>query len=298
MVIAGPTAVGKTAASIELAKKIQSPIVSFDSRQFYREMNIGTAKPDQTELNQVQHYFINSLSIHDHYTAGQFELDALKQCNDLFKTLDVVIAVGGSGLYINALCYGIDEIPTNELIRNGLIEQWQSEGLEKLSQQVKEVDPEFYQSSDMQNPRRVIRALEVFKVSGLPYSHFRKNQRKQRAFETLWLGLNSERNNLFDRINNRVDTMIQAGLEDEALNLHPHQSLKTLRTVGYQEFFDYFNGKENYARTVELIKRNTRNFAKKQIAWFARNAEINWCLASDFKTMENLIHEKIHKINF
>ncbi|MBI3135303.1 MAG: tRNA (adenosine(37)-N6)-dimethylallyltransferase MiaA [Bacteroidetes bacterium] len=298
VVIAGPTAVGKTAVSLTLANHFNAPILSFDSRQFYREMTIGTAKPDASELKKAEHYFIDSLSIHDRYTSGQFELDALQKLNELFEQNEVVIAVGGSGLYINALCYGIDEIPTSETVRLKLIERWKKEGLEKLQQEVKSVDPDFYAISDMQNPRRVIRALEVFEVSGNPYSHYRKNQAKNRDFETLWLGLNLEREALFNQINQRVDLMLQKGLPDEVRSLEPFKELKALKTVGYQEFFDYFDGKHSFERAVDLVKRNTRVFAKKQIAWFSRNSELTWYLPTDTTRMIQSIEQKIHEINF
>lgn len=294
VVIAGPTAVGKTKTAIELAKQINAPILSFDSRQFYKEMTIGTAKPTSEELREAKHYFIDNLSIFDHYTSGKFENDALNLLNELFKTNSIVIAVGGSGLYINALCYGIDEIPTDEKIRNQLIDRWKKEGLEKLQEELKAIDPEFYSETDIQNPRRIIRGLEVFKTSGKPYSFFRKNANKKRDFETLWLGLNVERDILYERINNRVDVMIEQGLENEAKQLYPHKELKPLRTVGYQEFFYYFdhqNGDLN--ATIDIIKRNTRIFARKQITWFKRNQEIIWLKPDEITEMMRLVKQKI-----
>jgi tRNA dimethylallyltransferase len=295
VIIAGPTAVGKTAFAIELATHFNIPIISFDSRQFYREMEIGTAKPSALELEQAEHHFINTLSIHDRYTSGLFETDALNKLNELYQNHEIVIAVGGSGLYINALCYGIDDIPTDESVRQKLIERWQNEGLEKLQQEVLEIDPEFYTSSDMQNPRRVIRALEVFEVSGKPYSYYRKNQNKERFFETLWIGLDLEREVLFDRINNRVDQMLQHGLVEEVKELNKFKGLKALKTVGYQEFFDYLEGKHTFERAVELVKRNSRVFAKKQLVWFKRNAEITWLNSQNIDQAIELIHQKIIK---
>lgn len=293
LVIAGPTAVGKTAFAIELAKKFKSPILSFDSRQFYKEMNIGTAKPNSEELNQADHYFISNLSIHDKFTSGKFETDALNLLDKLFEKQQIVIAVGGSGLYINALCFGIDDIPTSEEIRNVLIQEWKEHGLEKLQQLLEQVDPEFYHSTDIQNPRRVIRALEVFRKSGLPYSSFRKNQNKQRNFETLWIGLELDREELFERINNRVDTMMQEGLYEEVKELYKHKDLKALKTVGYQELFDFIDGKHDFNRAVELIKRNTRVFAKKQMVWFKRNPQINWVSSQEINPVIELIEQKI-----
>lgn len=276
LVIAGPTAVGKTGLAIQLAEKLNAPILSFDSRQFYREMNLGTAKPLPEELAKAPHFFIDNLSIHDHYTSGKFELEALSKLEELFQHYPLVIAVGGSGLYIHALCYGIDEIPTNEKIREQLIQRWQTEGLEILQNEVRLVDPEFYEASDMKNPRRVIRALEVYHTSGLTYSVFRKNKAKDRNFNTYWVGLELERENLFERINKRVDQMISNGLVTEVESLLPYKNLKTLKTVGYQELFDYFEGRITLDQAIDLIKRNTRIFAKKQMVWFKRNPEITW----------------------
>lgn len=299
VIVAGPTAVGKTAFSIALAKRFGAPIISFDSRQFYNEMAIGTAKPEPDELAQATHYFVNSRSIFDTpYTSGQFELEALAKLNDLFQEKDLVVAVGGSGLYINALCYGIDEIPTNLEIRQRLIERWKNEGLAVLQEEVKQVDPAFYASADMQNPRRVIRALEVYETSGNPYSLYRKNQAKNRNFNTLWVGLDLPRETLFQQINARVDLMLTKGLLDETLSLLPHKELKALKTVGYQEFFEHFEGKHSLDRAIELIKRNTRNFAKKQIAWFKRNPDITWYLPTETEKVIQTIEEKFNQINF
>jgi tRNA dimethylallyltransferase len=295
VIIAGPTAVGKTAFAINLAKHFQIPIISFDSRQFYREMKIGTAKPTVSELQEAEHHFVDNLSIHDRYTSGLFETDALKKLNELFQKHEIVIAVGGSGLYINALCYGIDDIPTNESVRLQLIERWKNEGLEKLQQEVLEIDPEFYQSSDMQNPRRVIRALEVFEVSGKPYSFYRKNQNKERPFETSWFGLDLERELLFERINKRVDDMLEAGLFEEVAELNKFKDLKALKTVGYQEFFEHLEGKHTFDRAVELVKRNSRVFAKKQLVWFKRNSEITWIKPQNTDLAIDLINQKIIK---
>lgn len=293
IVIAGPTAVGKTAVAIQLAKKYQCPILSFDSRQFYKEMEIGTAKPSVEELNEAPHYFISNLSIHDSYTSGKFETQALETLDKLYLNHDLVIAVGGSGLYINALCYGIDDIPTSEEIRNELIQEWQNSGLENLQQQLKMVDPDFFETTDIQNPRRVIRALEVFRKSGLPYSHFRKNQNKPREFDTLWIGLELDREILFERINNRVDLMLQHGLIDEVHRLYPYKELKALKTVGYQEFFEFMDGKHDFEQAIHLVKRNTRVFAKKQMVWFKRNPQINWVSPHDINEVITLVEQKI-----
>ncbi|MBK8925891.1 MAG: tRNA (adenosine(37)-N6)-dimethylallyltransferase MiaA [Crocinitomicaceae bacterium] len=276
IIVTGPTAVGKTALAIRLAQKFNTEIISFDSRQFYREMKIGTARPTDEELTEAKHHFIGHLSIHDHYTSGLFETDALEKLNQIFKMHDYCIAVGGSGLYINALCYGIDNIPADETVRNQLIQRWQDEGLEKLQSEVKMCDPEFYENADMQNPRRVIRALEVFTITGSPYSAFRLNEAKPRSFDTFWIGLNMDKDQLYDRINTRVDTMMHEGLLDEVKLLYQFNHLKSLRTVGYTELFNHLSGNDSLERAVELIKRNTRIYARKQISWFKRNPEICW----------------------
>jgi len=298
IVVAGPTAVGKTKVAIQLAQQYKCPILSFDSRQFYKEMNIGTAKPNDHELKSAPHYFINSHSIKNVYTSGKFETEALALLDQIFSTHDTCIAVGGSGLYINALCFGIDEIPTDEKIRQELISRWQNEGIEILQQEVLQIDPEFYNSADMKNPRRVIRALEVYAVSGKPYSFYRKNQAKKREFDTIWFGLTIEKEILFNQINQRVDAMMNQNLLEEVKNLIPFQHLKSLKTVGYQELFSYLNGEISLERAIELIKRNTRNYAKKQLVWFKKNPAIIWVNPNDVDDIILKINDKILKINF
>ncbi|MDG1915967.1 MAG: tRNA (adenosine(37)-N6)-dimethylallyltransferase MiaA [Crocinitomix sp.] len=276
IIVAGPTAAGKTALSIELAQHYQCPIISFDSRQFYREMNIGTAKPTADELAQAEHHFIGNISIHDRYTAGIFEREALVKLEEIFQTNDFCIAVGGSGLYINALAFGIDNIPSDPEVRLKLQERWKNEGLEVLQQEVLAVDPAFYNTSDMQNSRRVIRALEVFEITGKPYTLLRKKQHKKRPFEMYWVGLNLEREVLFDRINRRVDMMMELGLEEEVKSLFDEREIKALHTVGYRELFSFMEGEYSKEKAVELIKRNTRYYAKRQITWFKKNELVNW----------------------
>ena len=282
IIVAGPTAIGKTSLSIQLAQHYNCPIISFDSRQFYKEMSIGTAKPSIEELNAAEHFFINSHSIQKIYTAGKFETEALAKLDEIFVKHEYCIAVGGSGLYINALCYGIDEIPTNPEIREKLIQRWKTEGLEILVEEVKSVDPDFFAIADMKNPRRVVRALEVYLASGLPYSHFRLNQSKPRNFDTVWIGLKMERDLRFERINLRVDKMIESGLVEEAKSLFEYRNLKALNTVGYQELFDFFEDKYTLTDAIEQIKRNTRQFAKRQEVWFNKNTEIQW-VDSDYR---------------
>lgn len=292
IIVTGPTAVGKTALSIQLAKEFKTVVLSFDSRQFYREMSVGTAKPLTTEMQGIPHYFIDNLSIHDHYTSGMYEKDALEKLDELFNDYDTVIAVGGSGLYINALCYGIDDIPSDPEIREHLIERWKNGELEKMQEEVRLVDPDFYKESDMQNPRRVIRALEVYQKTGKPYSVLRLNTKKRRPFETLWIGLSLDRELLYERINHRVDQMIANGLLEEVKELHPFRSSKALKTVGYQELLDFLDGLHSFEKAIELIKRNSRIYARKQISWFKRNTDIHWFKPDETEEIFKFVSEK------
>jgi tRNA dimethylallyltransferase len=276
IVIAGPTAIGKTALSIDLAKEYNCPILSYDSRQFYTEMSIGTAKPSEEELGQAEHHFINSHSIHNLYTSGMFETEALNCLETLFKTNDIVIAVGGSGLYINALCYGIDDIPTDRELREVIQQEWQTKGLEYLQKEVELFDPEYFEKADMQNPRRVMRAIEVIRLTGKPFTFFRKKTKKTRFFDTTWIGLEEETQVLYERINTRVDQMFTAGLEQEVKELLKLKHLKALQSVGYQEVFPYLDGVYDKEKAIELVKRNSRRYAKRQLGWFRRNEEIYW----------------------
>lgn len=281
IIITGPTAVGKTALSIELAQHYGCPIISFDSRQFYKEMHIGTAKPTPDELAQAQHYFIGSLSIEERYTAGIYEREALEVLETVFKTHDYCIAVGGSGLYIDALAFGIDDIPADENVRLMLHDRLKKEGLEVLTEEVKQIDPDFYDTSDMMNPRRVVRALEVYHITGKKYTELRKQSPKNRPFKMHWIGLNLPRELLFERINTRVDMMMEMGLEKEVKSLFHQRNCKALNTVGYREFFDYFDGEYPLEKAVELVKRNTRHYAKRQITWFKKNSLVNWYLPDE-----------------
>lgn len=282
IIVAGPTAVGKTALSIQLAEHFHCPILSFDSRQFYKEMEIGTAKPTTEELAAAEHHFIGSLSIHERYTAGMYEREALEKLADIYNSHDFCIAVGGSGLYIDALTFGIDDIPANDEVRAHFHKRWADEGLDQLKAELQEIDPAYYDIADVMNPRRVIRALEVFKITGKTYTELRKKTTKVRPFNAIWIGLNLERDELFDRINTRVDQMMEKGLLDEVQSLLPHQTCKALKTVGYSELFSYFNNEIDLERAKELIKRNSRQYAKRQITWFKKNELVNWYHPNDF----------------
>jgi tRNA dimethylallyltransferase len=293
IIIAGPTAIGKTALSIKIGQKYNCPIISFDSRQFYNEMSIGTAKPTAEELALAEHHFINSRSITELYTAGMFENDAIQRLDLLFKKHDICVAVGGSGLYIDALCDGIDEIPADKEIRESLHKRWKEEGLEVLQEEVKQHDPEFYEIGDMKNPRRVIRALEVFEATGKTYSSFRTNPKKERSFNTIWIGLEMDLQELYERINLRVDQMMENGLLEEVNSLRDKSDLKALKTVGYREILDHFSGLHDLDTAIELIKRNSRRYAKKQFTWFQKRNEIFWFNPEDETAIYKFVQGKL-----
>lgn len=277
IVIAGPTAIGKTALAIRLAQHYDTVILSADSRQFYREMSIGTAKPDAGELAAAQHYFINSHSIAENFSVGDFEKQALALLDELFKTHDKVILVGGSGLYIKAVCEGFDDLPVaDEATRAKLNKEFTDQGIEHLQNKLKAADPEYYKEVDLNNPQRIIRALEVFESTGKPISAYRIAARNKRPFHILKFGLNLPREVLYQRINQRVDIMTQQGLVDEVRALLPSRDLNALNTVGYSELFNYFDGKTSLEQAIELIKQHTRNFAKRQLTWFNKDKEIQW----------------------
>lgn len=288
IVIAGPTASGKTAAAIELANYYNTVIVSADSRQFYREMSVGTAKPSDEELAATEHFFINSLSITESFTAGDYETQALELLNKLFDKHDYVLLVGGSGLFIKAVCEGFDEFQDTEPgIREFLNKEFEENGIANLQEQLKVADPVYYKQVDINNPQRLIRALEVFKSTGKPYSSFRKSNTNKRPFRIVKVGLTLPREKLYERINYRVDEMVKMGLVDEVKSLLPYRHLNALNTVGYSELFDYFDGKTDLKQAFDLIKQNTRRFAKRQLTWFGKDKEINWLQADD----KNLIAE-------
>ncbi|GHT65865.1 tRNA dimethylallyltransferase 1 [Bacteroidia bacterium] len=272
VVLLGATGVGKTDYSIDLAQQWNCPIVSCDSRQIYKELNIGVAKPTAEQLCAVPHYFIGTRSITEDYTAGKYEHDALQLLEQLFLQYSKVLLVGGSGLYIDALCYGIDATPpADEALRNQLEQQLTQDGIEPLLQQLQLLDPEYCSTSqDLRNPRRVVRALEVCLTTQKPYSQICTHQAKSRPFDLQFTWLQRPREELYQRIDSRVDAMFAAGLLEEAQQLLPHRHLNALQTVGYRELFDYFDHKTTLDETVTLIKRNTRHYAKRQISWFAR----------------------------
>lgn len=283
VVLLGATGVGKTDLSIRIAQYLQCPIISADSRQIYREMTIGTAVPTAEQLASVKHYFIQSRSILDDYTAGKFEIDALKLIENLFETHNQLLMVGGSGLYIDAVCRGIDAIPaTDNWLRQSIIQRYQTEGIESLRFELKRLDSDIYNQIDIKNPQRVMRALEVCLTSGKPYSSLKQNFTKTRNFDILKIGIHRNRNELYDRINQRVDQMFEQGLIDEAKQLYEHRNINALKTVGYKEIFDFFDGKITLEQAKELIKRDTRRYAKRQTSWFARYNDIIWFYPNEF----------------
>ncbi|QKJ31460.1 tRNA (adenosine(37)-N6)-dimethylallyltransferase MiaA [Mucilaginibacter mali] len=291
IVIAGPTASGKTAAGITLARRLHTDIISADSRQFFSEMAIGTAKPTPDELAQAKHHFIDSHSVTDNYNVGDFERDGLALLDELFKTHNQVVMVGGSGLYVKAICEGFDEFPevlpeVQQKVRAGFEEK----GLAWLQQKLQQADPLYYQQVDLNNPQRLLRAMEVIESSGQPFSSFRKAGVRKRPFNILKVGLEWPREQLYNRINQRVDMMIADGLIDEVKALFPYRHLNALQTVGYTEIIDYLDGKTGLPTAIELIKRNTRHFAKRQMTWFNRDKEMNWVAPEE---VENFVIEKI-----
>lgn len=277
IVVAGPTAVGKTAAAIKLAQHFNTVVVSADSRQFFREMNIGTAKPDESELSAAKHYFINSHSITESFSVGDFEKQGLALLDELFKVHDKVILAGGSGLYIKAICEGFDDLPVADIsLREKLNQQLENEGITTLQKQLQQVDPDYYTQVDLNNPQRIIRALEVFETSGKPFSSYRNATVNKRPFHIIKLALDMPREKLYERINLRVDLMVKQGLIQEVKSLLPYRELNALNTVGYSELFDYFDGKTSLDEALLLIKQNTRRFAKRQLTWFRKDKDFVW----------------------
>ncbi|MDB5240713.1 MAG: tRNA dimethylallyltransferase [Spirosoma sp.] len=288
LVIVGPTAVGKTSLCVELAKRLQTDIVSADSRQLYRELNIGTAKPLPEEMGGIPHHFINSHSIQDPVNAGRYERECLAVLAELFEKKDVVILSGGTGLYINAVCNGLDDLPPVEpALRQQLVDRLKQEGLASLQEELRRLDPVYAKTADLQNPIRVTRALEVCLSSGAPFSSFRRQQPAERPFQSVLIALDRPREELYARIDARMDAMLWAGLVDEVCSLLPYQHLPALQTVGYQEVFPYLAHKYGYDEMVRLLKRNSRRYAKRQLTWFRNQGNYRWLKAEEVEAMAN-----------
>ncbi|RAU82557.1 tRNA (adenosine(37)-N6)-dimethylallyltransferase MiaA [Pontibacter arcticus] len=277
LVVVGPTAVGKTDLCVALAKQFATEIISADSRQFYKEMNIGTAKPNPEEQQGIPHHFVDSHQITEEYNAGAYEQEVLSLLDELFQKHDLVILTGGSGLYVRAVCEGMDEMPeVSPELREQLTQLYQTEGLEPLLAQLQQLDPFYFATVDKANPQRVMRALEVCLASGKPYSGFRLQEKQERPFNIIKIGLNRERTELYNRIDTRMDQMLANGLLEEAKALYPHRSHNALQTVGYKEIFDYLEGKYDWAEAVRLLKRNSRRYAKRQLTWFHKYPDYTW----------------------
>jgi tRNA dimethylallyltransferase len=293
IVLLGPTGVGKTDVSIELAGYFNCEIISADSRQFFREMTIGTAVPDQHQLNLIAHHFIKFISINDYYSSSMFERDVLELLPSLFAKNNKVLLSGGSGMYIDAVCNGIDDIPdVDPVIREKYIQKYNEEGIEGLRVALKLLDPDHYLKVDLRNYKRIMRALEICETAGRPYSSFLKKQKRIRNFDVIKIGLRRPREELYNRINTRVDQMVTSGLEDEAKDLFGEKHLNALNSVGYKEFFDFFDGKISREKAIELIKRNSRRYAKRQMTWWGKDSEIIWFHPDDTHDIINYISNR------
>ena len=296
--IVGPTAIGKTALAIEIARQYHTEIISADSRQFFREMNIGTAKPTEEELSQVKHHFINSNSVKDEISVGSFEKEAIAIIQNLFLTHDVLVMVGGSGLYINAVLYGFDDIPNADVeLREQLNQQFQEKGINNLQEMLKVLDPVYYAQVDIHNQQRIIRGLEVCISTGKPFSSFRNTEQKQRSFSHIIIGLNTDREKLYERINQRVELMVENGLIDEVKSLSAYKSLNALKTVSYSEIFDYLDGNFTLETAIEKIKLNTRHFAKRQVTWFKKYPQIFWFEPNEVEKIKTKLAEFVDELS-
>ncbi len=295
IVIAGPTASGKTATAITIAKALKTVIISADSRQFYREIPIGTAAPTREELSEVEHYMIHNLSVEDRYDVYDYEQDVLLLLKQLFMSYDTVVMTGGSGLFIDAVCNGLDSIPDiSEETRNRVNVLYEKGGVVALQNELQHLDPEYYEIVDKQNPRRLQRAIEVCYQTGLPYSSFRKNNTKERDFKIIKLALLWERNELITRINKRVENMISDGLVEEARSVYHKRNLNSLNTVGYKEMFQYFDGDISLNEAIELIKISTRQYAKRQMTWLRKNNDYHWFSIDEIPKMIEYIQSVIN----
>lgn len=291
IVILGPTAVGKTKLSLHLAKKYKTEIISADSRQVYKELNIGVAKPSAKELKEIKHHFVGTISVYENFNAGIFEAEALKCLQNLFYKNDVVILTGGTGLFINAVCYGFDKLPSaDEKIRKNLNDLYDKEGIIPLQTQLKKIDPVYYNQVDIFNPRRLIRAIEISLITGKPYSSLTIHKPAKRNFLIHKIGLHLERKELYTRINSRVETMFNEGLIKEVKSLWNARNLTALQTIGYKEIFDYLNDNLTFDEAIHLIKVNSRRYAKRQLTWFRKDKSIKWFNPDDFQKINECLN--------
>lgn len=296
IVLLGPTGVGKTELSLRVASHVGSPIISADSRQLYKELVIGTAAPTAEQLARVKHYFVGTLSLTDYYNASQFEEEVLVCLENLFQSASNVVMTGGSMMYIDAVCNGIDELPTvSQEIRTNLMKRFEVEGLDPIREDLKRLDPQHYNEVDLNNYKRVIHALEICLMTGRPYSELRTNTKKTRPFRIIKIGLTRDREELCDRINARVDQMMRDGLLEEARHVYPYKHLNSLNTVGYKEMFNYLDGEWPLDFAVEKIKRNSRVYARKQMTWFKRDKEINWFHPENIEGILTFLDEQLKR---
>jgi tRNA dimethylallyltransferase len=294
IVVLGPTGVGKSDISIQLAKHYHSEIISADSRQFFRELSIGTAVPSSYELQMVPHHFIQNKSIHDYYNVSEYEAEALHLINELFSKINPVILTGGSMLYVDTICNGIDDIPTvDPEVREDVIRWYEKNGIDAMRERLREVDPEYYQIVDLNNPKRLLHAVEIYQMTGMPFTSFRRKTIKERPFRIIKLGINQDRKVLYDRINERVLRMMDAGLLEEAKSVYPFRNLNSLNTVGYKELFSYLDGNCTLEEAVDLIQRNSRKYARKQLTWFRRDHQIEWFEPEQIQEIIEYVDQKM-----
>lgn len=294
IVLIGPTGVGKTELSLSIAEHFQTCILSADSRQLYQDLKIGTAAPTPSQLARVPHHFVGTLGLTDYYSAAQYEADVLEKLEELFQHNDIVVLTGGSMMYVDAVCKGIDDIPTvDKETRELMLQRYEEEGLETLCAELKILDPEYYQIVDLKNPKRVIHALEICYMTGKTYTSFRTQKHKERPFRIIQIGLTREREELYDRINRRVDEMMQEGLLEEAKSVYPFKHLNSLNTVGYKEIFNYLDGEWSLDFAIEKIKQNSRIYSRKQMTWFKRNPNIQWFHPEQKEEIMNYINDQL-----
>ena len=293
IVVTGPTAVGKTELCLDIAKYFNIPIINADSRQIYKELKIGTAAPTEEQMRQVRHFFVGTLSIADYYSASMYEEQTMSLLHELFQTSNIALMCGGSMMYIDAVCNGIDDIPTvSDEIRNELKKRLANEGLEELCKLLKTLDPEHYEIVDRQNPRRVVHALEICLMTGKTYTSFRTNEKKERPFQIIKIAINRNREELYERINHRVDQMMEDGLLEEAQRLYNQRNLNALNTVGYKEMFACFDGTWSLEEAIERLKGNTRRYARKQLTWFKKDPSVKWFSPDDKEEIIKYIRER------
>ncbi len=298
IVIAGPTAVGKTGLCIRLAKTLHCEIISADSRQFFKELAIGTAKPRPAEMEGIPHHFVDFLSIHNEFSAGKYELAVIELLDELFKKRNVAIITGGSGLYLQAVCDGMNDIPeVDPVFRKELYEELDRHGLEPLVEELRHKDPAYYETADTNNTQRIIRALEICRGAGMPYSSFRDDRKTERDFGIIKIGLDREREELFTRIEQRMDQMIADELFDEAERFYSFRHLNALKTVGYKEIFEFLDGKYDKKEAIRLLKRNSRRYARRQLTWFKKDPEFKWFHPEDFSGIVHYINQNIQNEN-